>query len=137
ADLLPEVIAFVDRFQLETAPAPGNHTLSKQMHLFLSVLKSMKTAARPAAPRLIRLLEARQDYTRTQIAETLAAIGTDTDDLVRVLTPLLLDNDRGVAWRAGQLLVEVSPAAARREVTKLLPQLGSGSSVNKSVLYAL
>jgi HEAT repeat protein len=107
------------------------------MHLFLAVLKSMKTAARPAAPRLIRLAEARQDYTRTQITETLAAIGTDTDDLVRVLTPLLLDADRSVAWRAGQLLIEVSPEAARREVSKLLPQLGSGSNVNKSVLYAL
>jgi HEAT repeat protein len=137
ADLLPEVIDLVDRLQLETAPAARNHTLSKHMHLILAALNSMKTAARPAAPRLIRLVQARQDSTRTQITETLAAIGTETDDLVPVLTPLLLDEDQGVAWHAGQLLVEVSPEAARREVSKILPQLGSGSNVNKSVLYAL
>jgi HEAT repeat protein len=107
------------------------------MNVILRALQSMKTAARPTAPRLIRLLEARHDYTRREIATTLAAIGAEKDDLVGVLTPLLLDDDRGVAWDAGQLLVKVSPEAAREEVSKLLPQLGSGLNVNKSVLLAL
>jgi hypothetical protein len=136
-DLLPEVVALIDRFELETIPAQGNPTLSRRMDRTLRALKSMKTAARGAAPRLMRVLEVRQDYTRKQIIETLAAIGTNPDDLVRVLTPLLLDEDRSVSYYAGQLLIEVSPEAARREVSKILPQLGTGSNVNRSVLYAL
>jgi HEAT repeat protein len=137
AVLLPDVVELIDGFKLDTVPAPGNHTAPASMELILRALKTMNTAARPAAPRLIRLLEARDDYTRKPIVETLVEIGTDTEDLVRVLTPLILDEDKGVAYSAGRLLVKISPAAARRQVSKLLPQLGAETRVNKSVLFAL
>jgi HEAT repeat protein len=137
AEFLPDVVELIDRLELDTIPAQGNHTIPSPMRRILSALNTMKTAARPAAPRLIRLLEARHDYMRTPVAETLAKIGTETEDLVRVLTPLLLDEDQGVAYEAGRLLIEVSPSAARGQVSRLMPKLGSGSSVNRPVLFAL
>jgi HEAT repeat protein len=137
AEFLPDVVELIDRLGLDHIPAPGNHDILSEMDLVLRAFRKMKTAARPAAPRLMQLLAARHDYTRTVICKTLVAIGTDTEDLTRVLTPLLLDEERGVAYEAGRLLVEVNPAAARAQVSKLLPQLGSGTSVNKSVLFAL
>jgi HEAT repeat protein len=137
AVLLPDVVELIDRFKLDTVPAPGNHTMPSSMWRILDALKTMNRAARPAAPRLIRLLEARDDYTRTPITETLAVIGAETQDLVRILTPLILDDDRDVAYHAGRLLAKVSPTAAREQTSKLLPQLGSEASVNKTVLFAL
>ena len=151
AELRPDVVGLIDRFKMESMPGQGEGDLSpqtgayphgihgdlKRLLLVLQALKSMRMAARPAAPRLLLLLAARSDSTRQPILETLAAIGADRDDLVRVLAPLVLDKDRGVAYHAGRMLVVVSPEAARKEVSKLLPQLGSGANVNKSVLFAL
>jgi HEAT repeat protein len=135
-DFLPDVIALVDRFSLEDWRGGGRHT-SLSLSAFLETLESMKAPARSAAPCLIRLAEARQGHTRMQIIKTLVAIGTETDDVVGVLTPLLLDEDRVVVWGAGRLLIDVDPAAARREVSRLIPQLRSGSNVSISVLHAL
>jgi HEAT repeat protein len=141
AELLPDVVDVMDRFPVspyQIAQGSRYSTNSISQHLILSALKAMKTAARPAVPQLMRLFRAEQwDYTRKEITETLIAIGTDTDDLVGLLAPLLLDEDRGVARQAGQFLAKVSPEAARDEVSKMLPKLGSGDNVNKTVLYAL
>jgi HEAT repeat protein len=139
AELLPDVVDVMDRFPINPDQVPpGNPRNSISQHLILSALQAMKTAARPAAPHLMRLFRAqRLDYTRKQITETLIAIGTDRDDLVGLLAPLLLDEDRGLAWHAGEYLVQVSPEVARDEVSKMLPQLGSGDNINKTVLYAL
>src|SRR5262249_21712020 len=121
---------------------PGNHGVPLNLQGVLRALSSMRTVARPAAPRLIRLLEVRHDHTRKEIMQTLAKIGTDTDELVRAVTPLLLDpyadSDRCVAFHAGRLLVEVSPEAARREVSRLILQLRrDDGSIDKAALFAL
>jgi HEAT repeat protein len=138
-ELLPEVVALIDQLRLDSVPLTDG--ISRQLSLVLFVLSSMQTAARPAAPRLLALLPVRRDATRSAIASTLVAIGTDEATLIPVLRELLLDSgsdsDRDVVWQAGRLLVQVSPDAARREVARLALRLQNGDSVDEGMLFAL
>jgi HEAT repeat protein len=135
--LLPDVLALIDRWQVDTTDARGGQSAPRGLENVLWTLKSMKTAARPAAPRLLQLFHSRHDWTRISIARTLAAIGVAADELVPILVPMLLDPDWRMANEAGELLVKISPAEARRQVSLLVPRLGSGDSVDITVLRAL
>jgi HEAT repeat protein len=141
APLLPDILALLDD---ETAFAPppdkNGHSVPARLQSVLSVLSSMKTAARPATGRLVQIGAARQDYACISIATTLHDIGAEERIVGSVLEPLLLDPDwrRGLSWNAGQSLAKLCPDEARRHVALLVPQLGTNESkVDQTVLYAL
>ncbi|HEY2253049.1 MAG TPA: HEAT repeat domain-containing protein [Planctomycetaceae bacterium] len=138
--LLPGILDLFDRFHREAVGAGRGRAIDETIVAALSALSSQKTAARSAAPRLLKLLEEYPDQYWIPIARALADIGADTDDVIRILSPLLLyeKHERTIAWQAGELLLEVSPAAARRQVAQLLPKLADDrGTVDKPVLYAL
>lgn len=141
AELLPDVLLLLDD---QTAFARIRRreprSTPERLQTVLTALASMKTGARPATERLVQIGNARGDYACLSIAETLHAIGADEDKIGRVLAPLLLDPDpsRDLNGSAGRLLVKLCPGEARRQVSLLIPRLGSiDTSVDKSVLYAL
>ncbi len=106
---------------------------------FLSIeryLKALKTRARPAVPDLLRLAE-RSDLRHSfEIIQTLAEIGAEPDDLVRLTSPLLLQVYVGPP--ACRILARASPEEAKRQVSILIPQLqGNDGAVNVRVLQAL
>jgi HEAT repeat protein len=99
-------------------------------------LKALKTLARPAVPDLLRLAEKSEHPIRLEIIETLAEIGAEPDDLVRLSAPLLLEVNVGP--RACRILARASPDEAKRNVSLLIPQLQkSDGAVNVRVLHAL
>ncbi len=124
--LLPDILVLLDQ------GPPGR---------VLPTLIAMKSAARPAAPRLIKLCATARNSDQLAIAETLAAIDADPEDIARILGPLLLigeESRRNVAGRAAALLLQVNPAAARRQVTRLIPKLlDESGNVDRPVLQAL
>lgn len=141
AQLLPDVLALLDD-QTAFAPPDGRDVRNppKRLELVLYALSSMKTVALPATERLIEIAARRRDFGNLSIARTLHAIGAADDVVAGPLSPLLLNPDwqAGPSWRAGQLMVEIIPDAARRQVTLLIPKLGSNeTTVDKTILYAL
>lgn len=130
-ELAPEIIAAVDRLNLETA---GHPALIES----LGLISSMKGLLRPALPRLLRLLERREPEVRVQIARALIDVGARPEDVIPSLTPLLTYPSNFVVTPAGRLLVEISPEEARRQVALLVPKLvTSERSVSRSALWAL
>jgi HEAT repeat protein len=99
-------------------------------------LKALRTLARPALPDVLRLAERSDLRNRLQIIETLAAIGAEPDDLVRLSAPLLLHPNGGPP--ACRILARASPEEAKRQVSLLIPQLQErDGTVNVHVLDAL
>ena len=99
-------------------------------------LKAVKTLARPAIPDLLRLVEKSELPIRFEIIETLAEIGAEPDDLVRLSAPLLLQVYVGPP--ACRILARASPDEAKRQVSMLIPQLqANDGAVNVRVLHAL
>jgi len=138
AQLLPDVIAMLDdETPLAFAPNMRDpHMTRDRLQAVLNALSSMKTGASPATGRLVEISSKHHDYTCISIATTLHAIGAEEDVVASVLTPLLLDQN--LSWSAGQLLAKSCPGEARRQVSLLLPKLGTNeTSVAKDVLFAL
>lgn len=134
--LLPDIIVLFERFNLDDVNSARGRGLDGRLQAILAALTSLKRAALPAAPRLLQLSAKCNLRSRIPIAQTLADIGADPADIVGVLSPLLLE-DR-LAFQAGELIVTVSPAGARRQVSLLIPKLvRADGTVDKSVLYAL
>ena len=118
-----------------------------QMRSLAAVLRALKTAARPAIPRLLQLLQSPDEMQRLQggpggafvqaeLLETLAEIGGDPDDLARLLS--LQMSGFGDSRRAHWFLARYCPAEAVRQVSLLIPQLESKDfSVSESALRSL
>lgn len=121
APLLPDVLTLLDD-QTAFEIVPG------RLKLLLGALKSMKTEARPATKRLVEIGLKRRDEASLTIAQTLQAIGANEHEIASVLTPLLAQPKKPLIWDAGQMLVEISPEEARRQVGLLIPKLGSNES---------
>jgi HEAT repeat protein len=88
----------------------------------IEALASMKEAARPLIPAVIRY------GTALRVAPTLAEIGASPDELAEILTPLLSDNDHNRCWHAGMLLAKLNPDEARRQVARLVDELTARES---------
>ncbi|HTI51602.1 MAG TPA: HEAT repeat domain-containing protein [Planctomycetaceae bacterium] len=101
AAALPSLIAI-----LESSPLPN------ELSHVLVTLRSLKLAARPAIPSLLRLLDSPADYDPVEIFETLADIGLETPALVPILLLYLNDESPYVSGRAGELLSLVDPKQA-------------------------
>jgi HEAT repeat protein len=98
----------------------------------LPALRALKLAADGAAPLLLAKIDmpdnlprkfAYQLPLRMEIIETLVEIGAEADDLIPLLEPYIVDSLPGT-W-ARELLAQVSPTEARRQVSALIPQLDS------------
>jgi HEAT repeat protein len=141
ARLLPDIMILIDTLKLEEVSAARRRGVDERLLAVLSALKSLKTAARPAVPRLLKLSENSTSWTIIAIAQTLADIGADSEEIARHLVPLLLVETRrgpSISWRAGELLLKISPELGRRQVSLLIPRLpADDGTVDKSVLHAL
>ena len=160
ADLLPDVLVLFDsQKELETTGSfPNPRQLDPRTEHLLMALASMKTEARPAVSHLRARLDSLTLQNRLPVIRTMIDIGADADELVPVLVSLLRRASSGAADRrqagtlpppslehgqrqvcdaAGEILARVSPQAARRQVSQMLPRLVRGDAVNKAVLYAL
>lgn len=94
-----------------------------QWNLALSVLQNMGSTAQPAEPRLLQLANETNDSSRIDIGWTLLRIGGDSQQIVRILQPLLTHKDTDLSFHAGRLYVCASPEQARRQVSQLIPWL--------------
>jgi HEAT repeat protein len=88
----------------------------------LAAVRSMKTAARPAVPALLKMFEAPGRF-RPHIGWTLLEIGAEPSELVRIAVPFLADKDPDARFHAGRLCANASPEEARKQVSILIPQL--------------
>ena len=138
AQLLPDILALLD----DDAPLPPVQTMrvpGSNPYRFTDVLYAlsrMKTAARPATDRLVEFSGKHRGHASVLIAMTLHDIGAEEEVVAGVLSPLLLDPDS--KWGAGESMVKLCPQEARRQVSLLLPKLGTNeTSVDNAVLYAL
>jgi HEAT repeat protein len=129
---LPDVLALLDD---RTA---DNESDINRFRLLLRALSAMKTGARTAADRLVAISKELGDDDSLSVARTLHNIGADDADIAVVLRPLLRSTKTHDTRRAGELLVEIRPREARRQVSLLIPKLGSNdTTVDKSVLFAV
>src|SRR5579872_6747079 len=140
-ELLPDILALLDdSAQIEAIPAAVRKldAIPARLELVLEAMRAMKTAARPAAPRLFALFNARGDFARVLIAQTLFDVGAETGELLAALLPLLFDANHRVAGRAGRLLILVSPEEAARQVSILIQQIEEGPErIDKLHAFAL
>jgi HEAT repeat protein len=138
SQLLPDILALLDD-ERPLPPVPFiavGRSNPDRLHAILNTLSSMKTAARPATDRLVELSSKRRDHACISIAKTLHDIGAEEDVVAGVLSPLLQIRDLGGS--AGRSMVELCPQEARRQVSLLLPKLGTNeTSVDTAVLFAL
>src|SRR5262249_33590840 len=89
-------------------------------------------------PLLLTLFEKVQGRWQLDIAWTLLEIGAEPWDVGRLVMPLLADNDDNIRFQAGRLCALAVPEEARRQGSKLDPQLASAdAAVKKSALYAI
>jgi len=101
-------------------------------------LRSMKTAARPAVPRLFELFDEIQDSFRFEIASILLEIGAEPDEVARIVIPFLNDRNNEICFRAGRLCARASPQEARRQVPALIPRLSADQvALRSSALHTL
>jgi HEAT repeat protein len=155
AELVPEVVAVLDRQEeLEIVSSRGSPPGAMQLHprfrAILAALSSLKTAARPAASLLVDRLGELRSGNRVAVMATLVDIGAPADELIPLLTPLLIEgeSDQAIASRngrwdetirqAGVVLRRASPEEGRRQAALLIPRLkGANGKVDMKVLYAL
>jgi len=91
----------------------------------LPAISQFKAAAAPLIPALLQRGADPNSDARFQIAGTLLAIGADPADIVPILI-VLLDSDKAHyndCWQAGQLLTQIDPAEARRQVSRLVSKI--------------
>ena len=99
----------------------------------------MRSAARPAVPRLSQLVNERNsrpnqnyDLQLIDVGWLLAAIGADPQEIIGVIAPLLIKKDTSTCFHAGRLLAIASPEDARRQVSLLVPQLAPEKIAEKT-----
>ena len=127
---LPDLFELLDDPQIVSVPVAASYAAHPWLRPLLELLNSQKTASRPAAPRLFRLLEVRRDRDRVFIARTLRAIDADREETIRAFGSLVRDADSRVAREASRLLIEVSPEATRRHVSVLVRELKEADRSN-------
>lgn len=130
AELFPDLMPLI-----EDPATLADRRLTK----LLAALSSMGQAARPAIPRLLRILTEVDQSSQLAIARTVWVIGAEPDVVSRLIVPLIAAGDANpVSWGAGGLLVQVSPADARQEAHRLLELVfRADGSVDRDALYAL
>ena len=91
----------------------------------MGALSHLKSAARPLIPTLLRRGAALNSSNRFYVAKTLVEIGADACDIVPILIPLLSSekDHYNLCWQAGQLLAQISPDEARRQVSRLICEI--------------
>jgi HEAT repeat protein len=111
--VLPELQALLED-TTGTRPWPG------------AVLAFLKSVARPLIPVLQKRSSMGSPRSRFYLAQALAEIGADPNNIVPILTPLLAEkDDYNVCWQAGELLARVDPEEGRRQVSRLIEQLAN------------
>jgi HEAT repeat protein len=98
----------------------------------------MRSAARPAAPRLLQLMNENHDSRRIDVAWMLSATGADPRAIIGITAPLLIENDTDTCFHAGRLCAIAGPEDARRQVSLLVPQLAPEKIADRmSALHAV
>jgi HEAT repeat protein len=101
-------------------------------------LASLKSAALPAVPQLLGLLDEFHDSNRLEVAWALLEIGVEPREIIRIVTPLLAAASTDTCYRAGRLSARASPEEARRLVSALIPRLSVDNPVvQRSTAHAL
>jgi HEAT repeat protein len=113
AENLPDVLALLTELR-------DSYWLA---HTVMAVLRSMKSAALPAVPRLFELFDESRNDDRFVFARALVDIGADSDEIFRIVSPFLTDRNEGTCFTAGRVCARASPAGARRQVSALIPRL--------------
>jgi len=106
-----------------------------RLRLVLVALGSLKSEARPAAGNILGRIDGMVAAERLLAAKTLSDIGAGTVDVVGILIPLLSNSEYNCAREAGELLAQVSPEEARRQVSRLIGEIEADEAASK--LYAL
>ncbi|MGE5195026.1 MAG: HEAT repeat domain-containing protein [Deltaproteobacteria bacterium] len=106
---LPELLVLVDRRE------------GSRLQPVLSALASLKTAAQPAVPQILRCVETLEDGGKLDAAATLLEVGANAEDVVHIVTPLLTRS--ADTWRAGSLLARASPQEARLQTTRIIGEI--------------
>jgi HEAT repeat protein len=129
-DALPDLLSCIDLKDRNGSP------------LILSCLQALKTAARPAIPILLELVDSPDLQnesalqSRIAIIETLDKIGAPSEDLARLAAQLVLNPV--VGGRACAVLVRSAPDEARQQVSRLTAQLlGDGPALKPDILRTL
>jgi hypothetical protein len=129
-DVLPDLLSCIDLNDRNGSP------------LILSCLRELKTAARPAIPILLELVDSPDLQnesalqSRIAIIETLEKIGATSEDLARLAARLVLSPV--VGGRACAVLVRSAPDEARQQVSRLTAQLvGGGPALKLDILRTL
>lgn len=102
---------------LESAPLPN------ELAQMLVTLRSLKRAARPAVPALLRLLDSPANYDPVEILETLLQTGMEDSALSALLLRYLYDESPFIAGRAAELLAQVDPKAADTQAALIAKSL--------------
>jgi HEAT repeat protein len=122
AENLDDVIDF-----LAEERQPWNDSWS----LAVAALRAMRSAARPAMPRLLQLVNDRRNSRRNENHDIrlidagwlLLAMGADPQEIIAIAAPLFIQTDADTCFHAGRLCAIVSPEDARRQVSLLVPEL--------------
>jgi HEAT repeat protein len=135
------------------SPVPASHyELHSRFQNLLLVLSRMKSAGRSAIPILVHRMNELHEINRIPVARTLVDLECDPDVVVPVLVPLLVERfpdqvdaefaDRRRIYesshQAAMVLIRASPDEARRQISLLLPRLGtSETGIDKDVLRSI
>jgi len=132
-EYLPDLLEVLDRqkeleYLYKRDNGPGYQVSQMQLtasfRSLINALAAMQQAAQPAAPALAaRVAEISSGQNRIQVAETLFAIGARSDEIARIITPLLDDGFGGTCYEAGRILAKATPEEAARQVELRLPIL--------------
>jgi HEAT repeat protein len=109
---VPKLVAL-----LESAPLPN------ELSQMLVTLRSLKRAARPAVPALLRLLDSPVNYDPVEILETLLLTGMEESALSALLLRYLHDETPFIAGRAAELLAQVDPKTADAQAALIAKSL--------------
>src|SRR5207302_271421 len=115
----PEAATAIPALITMLANDPSSRNPRHRSYYFLSALTAQKSAARPAIPYLLRMLESTDENYKPPNIDALVELGADQKDLVRLLRPFLNDKSQKT-WASGRL-ARVSPEEARRQVSRLIP----------------
>jgi HEAT repeat protein len=157
AEFLEDVVPVFQQLQhLEIASSRDGVSRTWELHprfrAILAALSSLKIAARPAAADLLARMGELHAGNRILVVRTLVDIGTPADDVIPILSPLLIEgafeqpivvsnwrwDEREMMHQAGIVLRRASPDEGRRQTSLLIPRLTKADGkIDKKVLYAL
>ena len=119
----PESVAALPELQALLDDDSGTRPLP------LAALASLKSAARPLIPALLRRGANGSPRNRFDVARTLVEMGAHPPEVVPLLLPLLDEkDDYNVCWQAGEILARIAPEEGRRQVARLIGQLAARES---------